>query len=263
MQEKGAMHTPEKSNFFLLLLNLLLFFSPSSTLPTTRNPNPTTFCGKIRIKTPLSLQQYPNTSSSLSHILLCKSKKLYFRTSLGLFPVSSIDYKAKTLTISHSSCSPASHFISPSLISAGLPSTQQPNSLLLFNCSSRGQEPISSFLHNCSSLYSCSPQEQEKPFSCLFVNDAQKLNFSFHPKDLSCSHYRRVYRSSSSPPPSIEGFEFGTRVSFDVPDHLPPICDECSKPNGNCGIGLRCICHAKECSKFLEFYKLLRFFSCS
>ncbi|KAJ8630219.1 hypothetical protein MRB53_023542 [Persea americana] len=183
-------------------------------------------------------------------MLLCKSEKLYFRTSLGLLPVSSIDYKAKTLTISHSSCSPSSQFISPSLLSAALPATPQPNSLLLFNCNSRGNEPISSFLRNCSSFYGCRPQE--KPFPCLFVNDTEKLEFRFHPKDLSCSHYRRVYGSSSSlssssSSSSIEGVEFGTRVSFEVPDRLPHICDECSKPNGNCGIGLRCICHAKEC----------------
>lgn len=241
------MHTPEKSNLYLLLI-LFLLVSPSSTLPTARNLIPINSCGNIRIEPPFSLQQ--SNTSSPSHMLLCKSEKLYFRTSLGLFPVSSIDYKAKTLTVSHSSCSPSSQFISPSFFSAALPATAtpQPNSLLLFNCNSRGKEPISSFLRNCSSFYGCRPQE--KPFPCLFVNDTEKLEFRFHPKDLSCSHYRRVYgSSSSSSSSSIEGLEFGTRVSFEVPDHLPRLCDECSKPNGNCGIGLRCICHAKECSK--------------
>jgi hypothetical protein len=52
-------------------------------------------------------------------MILCRSQKLYFRTSLGLFPASSINYASKTLTISHPSCSSSRHYISPSLLSAG------------------------------------------------------------------------------------------------------------------------------------------------
>ncbi|KAG5566578.1 hypothetical protein RHGRI_002210 [Rhododendron griersonianum] len=68
-----------------------------------------------------------------------------------------------------------------------------------------------------------------------------------YPKDLSTLRYNRVYRNSSVVEKLGEGYELGTRISYDVPDHVPNICDECQKPNGNCGVGLRCICHPREC----------------
>ena len=59
-----------------------------------------------------------------------------------------------------------------------------------------------------------------------------------------------------------DGYEFGTRILFDIPNNAPNICSECEKPNGNCGVGLRCICHPKECSKFhCDYLKNLKFFS--
>ncbi|XP_077241226.1 uncharacterized protein LOC143881820 [Tasmannia lanceolata] len=242
------METPKKPTFLFTLLNLL-FILPSSSQPTLKNSTPTSYCGKIKIQYPFSLHNSIN-SSPLNQMLLCKSPNLYFRTTLGLFPVSSIDYKEKTLTISHLSCSSSHHFISPTLLSAGFPSLPQPNSLLLFNCSNR-EKPISYLPQNCTHFYGCRPltdsnkQVDKGPFSCLFVDDYEKLETGFDPKELNCSHYRRIYRSSSSS--FNEGFEFGTRVSFGIPDHIPNICDECSKPSGNCGIGLRCICHPSEC----------------
>ncbi|CBI17076.3 unnamed protein product, partial [Vitis vinifera] len=69
----------------------------------------------------------------------------------------------------------------------------------------------------------------------------------FEPKELNCSHYSRVYRDSSGDDDGDGGFELGTRISFEVPGHVPDICKECEKSNGNCGVGLRCICHPKEC----------------
>ncbi|KAF7152893.1 hypothetical protein RHSIM_Rhsim01G0207500 [Rhododendron simsii] len=69
-----------------------------------------------------------------------------------------------------------------------------------------------------------------------------------YPKDLSTLRYNRVYRNSSVVEKLGERYELGTRISYDVPDHVPNICDECQKPNGNCGVGLRCICHPRECS---------------
>lgn len=58
-----------------------------------------------------------------------------------------------------------------------------------------------------------------------------------------CTHYTRTHRTSDG------RFEIGTRMSFDIPNHVPNPCDECRKPNGNCGVGLRCICHLNDCSK--------------
>ncbi|KAL5976415.1 hypothetical protein ACLOJK_020746 [Asimina triloba] len=161
------------------------------------------------------------------------------------------NYEAQTFTVYHPSCSSSHRFISPSLLTAGFPPPPKPNSLL-FNCYRR-ENPMPSFLQNCSYSQRCGAQKRdlERPsFSCLLADDSEKLELGFHPKDLNCSHYRRVLRSSSSP--SFGVFEGGTRVSFGIPDHIPNACDECSKPNGNCGIGLRCICHPKECK--IDFY---------
>ncbi|KAJ4824750.1 hypothetical protein Tsubulata_032399 [Turnera subulata] len=229
------MHTFVKS----LLLTLSLFFTVNST----------SFCGKIQIKPPFSRPNSTN-SSSLSQILLCRSQKLYFRTSLGLFPVSSVDYATKTLTISQPSCSPSQYYVSPLLISAGLP-TPSPISLLLFNCSNKNHTMSSMAIHNCNGLSSAcktatsKEQVQEVEGSCLLVTDLEKLDKGFHPKELSCSHYSSVYKSSLN---QEEGnYQLGTRILFDVPDHLPDMCQECEKPNGNCGVGLKCMCHPKEC----------------
>ncbi|KAE8674874.1 hypothetical protein F3Y22_tig00111708pilonHSYRG00128 [Hibiscus syriacus] len=177
-------------------------------------------------------------------MIICKSQKLYFRTSLGLFPISSIDYTSKTLTVFHGSCSSSEQFVSPTLLSAGFPSPPNPNSLLLFNCSHK-RHPAAAFIRNCSRLHMCRPSSEDSRY-CLVVNDIERLDPDFHPKDLGCSSYKRVYRRSLSEE-EYGGVDLGTRISFDIPDHVPDICNECRKPNGSCGVGLKCICHAKEC----------------
>lgn len=217
-----------------LLLTLHFFTSQAS------------FCGDIRIQEPLISLQNSTKSSLLNHITVCKSQKLYFRTTLGLFPISSINYTSKILTISHPPCSSSLQFISPLLLSAGFP-TPTPNSILLFNCSTRSH----SFISNCSKfLHACRVSSQirgkDHESACLLIDHLDKLNMGFEAKDeLNCSHYRRVYKDASGD----GGFVLGTRISFEVPDHVPNICKECEKSNGNCGVGLRCICHPKECSK--------------
>jgi len=100
----------------------------------------------------------------------------------------------------------------------------------------------------CASLHGCK-QKLGKASSCLLVNDLANLDKGFHPRDLNCSSYSGVY-SNSPVVDNLKAYEFGTRISFDVPDHVPNICEECEKPNGHCGVGLRCICHPKECSKY-------------
>ncbi|XVE79304.1 hypothetical protein DITRI_Ditri14bG0047400 [Diplodiscus trichospermus] len=235
----------KKLNFLHSLLSLVLFFATS-----TAQHSPTNDCGNIQLQAPF-LSQNSRNSFPLNRMIKCKSQKLYFRTSLGLFPISSIDYTSKTLTVSHSSCSSSEQYVSPALLSAGFPSPPQPNSLLLFNCSHK-KHPTSSWIRNCNRLHMCGAasqvqeQEIEVPYSCLVVQDIEKLDTDFHPRNLSCSAYRRVYRRSLSEE-EYEGVELGTRISFDIPDHVPDMCNECRKPNGNCGVGLKCICHAKEC----------------
>lgn len=232
------MHTFCYKIHFLHLLLLLLtlnFFTPAA------KQTPTNFCGKIRNQTPFNMT-------------LCKSEKLYFRTSLGLFQISSIDYTNKLLTISHRTCSSATHFVSPSVLTSGFPSPQPKNSLILFNCSINNH-PLSPFTRNCSQFDFCragSAKHQEENIressSCLVLDDLENMGSGMDMKGLNCSHYIRVYRNSLN---GVEdnGYELGTRISFDIPDHVPNICDECKKEHGNCGVGLRCICHPEQCSK--------------
>lgn len=251
----------KKIHLLQVLLLLNISFSTSLSQETTISN-----CGKIRIHSPFSLQN-STSISPLTRMLLCKAQKLYFRSSVGLFQVSSIDYETKLLTISHSFCSSISHFISPTSLSAGFPHPPQPNSLVLYNCSSQ-KKTVSPYMRNCTSLPGCGgsyskhhQQELAKGLStCFVVEDIGKLDVDFHPREMNCTHYRRIYRNASVDD-SFDGFELGTRISFDIPDHVPNPCDECKKPNGNCGIGLRCVCHPKECSKQYLLFELLQFLS--
>lgn len=251
-----AFKKPHLLQHLLLLIILISFFlstSASEDALTIRT------CGKIPLQEPFSIQTSSKLSFPLNHMLLCKSQKLYYRTTVGLFPISSINYTSKLLTISHPSCSHSIHYVPPQLLSAGFPKTPQPNSLILFNCSNSTKHQFLSplvrnntcILQACGASSKIQEKEARKRFSsCLFVDDFEKLDISFHPRDLNCSHYSRVYRKSLIEDNEHEGFELGTRISFDIPDHVPNICNECEKPTGNCGAGLRCLCHPKECSKF-------------
>ncbi|KAL3518492.1 hypothetical protein ACH5RR_021081 [Cinchona calisaya] len=229
----------KKVHLLQVLLLLNISFSTSISQETSiRN------CGKIRIQSPFSLQSSTNISL-LNYMLLCKAEKLYFRTSQGLFLVSSIDYETKLLTISHSFYSSTTHFTSPITLSAGFPEPPRPNSLLLYNCSSK-KNSVSPYIHNCTSFPHHKKELPKGLSNCFLVEDINKLEVNFHPKKMNCTHYSRMYRNASFDSNSY-GFQLGTRISFDIPDHVPNPCDQCKKPNGNCGIGLRCICHPKDC----------------
>ncbi|KAJ8551968.1 hypothetical protein K7X08_028411 [Anisodus acutangulus] len=237
-----------KKVHFLVFLIHFINFSFSRTM-SQESQSAQRYCGNIKIEEPFVSQNSKN-SSFLKDMVLCRSDILYYKTSLGLFQISSIDYKNKLLTISHSSCSSSSNYVSPKDLSSGFPSPPRHNSLLLFNCLN---------FKNTSALQSCPHLKNESnnlceegvtkkgplSFSCLMVDDVQDLGNEFHPKELNCSHYRRVYKSTSKDGNSVK-VELGTRLSWDV-DHVPNPCDECRKPHGNCGVGLRCICHVTEC----------------
>ena len=228
----------KKLHLLLVLLIFNLFFC---TLATQNDH--TNYCEET---------SNPNSSISsslLGNLTLCKSKNLYFRTSLGLFPVASVDYNKRLLTISHSSCSSSSlQYVSPLAITAGFPSPPQPNSLLLFNCKITKQEYyISPFIRNCTGLlHKCGPAD-----SCLIVDDIEKVDKGFHPKDLNCSRYSWVHKTTSGIGED-GGYNTGIKVTFDIPAHVPDLCKDCRKSDESCGAGLKCVCHAKECSKFSE-----------
>ncbi|CAN4119463.1 unnamed protein product [Withania somnifera] len=209
-------------------------------------------------------------SSKLKKIIFLEEPGFYrsdilcFKTSFGLFQISSIDYKNKLLTISHTSCSSLSNYVSLKDLSLGFPPPPKPNSLLLFNCLNS--------MANTPALKDCSHMKNEKDsslnlckgltkkgsfsFSCLMVDDVQDLGNGFHPKELNCSHYRRVYKSNTSQDENSVKFEFGTRLSWEI-DHVPNPCDECRKPHCNCGVGLRCLCLLSECKIATMLFSLL------
>ncbi|XP_047172880.1 uncharacterized protein LOC124840799 [Vigna umbellata] len=218
----------------LLLFNIMLLGSSIE--------NDANYCQNIRKQTPFFLN--PN-SSILDNIVLCISQNLYFRTSLGLFHVSSLDNNGRFLTITHSSCS-SLQYVSPTAVTAGFPSPPEPNSLVLFNCSSR-RHPILPTMQNCRNLYTCGGAEENKNYlhPCLVVEDLRKFDKDFHPLLLNCSHFSWVHRRTSDGGHD-QGFKVGTRISVDIP-RVPEICQGCEKPNGSCGAGLNCLCHPKEC----------------
>lgn len=214
----------------LLLMNILFSASVSEEIPEK-------YCGDIRIQEPFFLHQNSSHSPLLSQTILCKSHKLYFRTSIGLFQINSIDYNNKLIIVSHTSCSPTSNFVSPHHLSAGFPPPPTSNSLILFNCSNRSLE---SPLVPCNNTMLSGFCGSTSTNSCSVIDDDVE-NRRFDPKQMDCTHYSRIYTSSS------EKVELGKRICFDIPDHVPNPCDECEKSDGNCGVGLRCACHPKKC----------------
>ncbi|CAA7025660.1 unnamed protein product [Microthlaspi erraticum] len=97
--------TPKKIGFLLLLLHSLTFFLIFS--PSTQNPQEeeeeSHYCSKLKTRD-LYLSPISNQSIiAATNLITCRSGKLYFKTSIGLFHVSSIDYATKTLILSHSS----------------------------------------------------------------------------------------------------------------------------------------------------------------
>ncbi|XP_038893879.1 uncharacterized protein LOC120082681 [Benincasa hispida] len=232
-------------SFHLLQSFLFLNFCLGSSISQKTDP---ISCGKFQIQPPFLSSSNLTGSFPLNHMILCRSQKLFFRTSIGLFPISKIDYTTKTLIISHFHSS-LDHFVSPSLLFSGLPSPPDLiNSLLLFNCSNP-TKPISESVQNCPKFEALQKQDEKEMSqrtSCLIFEDLGKLKESFHPNDLNCSHFRRVYRNSSDF--DLKNvYKLGTSISFDIPDHVPNLCNECQKPDGHCGVGLRCICHVLEC----------------
>lgn len=210
--------------------------------------NVSSLCRKIRFQSPpMVCNSLSNSSSWLKDMILCRSGKLYFRTSVGLFAISSIDYSAKTLTVVPNGpgpklCSESAAYISPTLLSAGFPPQQ--NSLILFNC--RSQAPPASYRYqvkNCSR--SCNHLNTREGQSCLVLDDIETIRNGFHPKDLNCSHFLSVHRSLSSKESGNE-YNMGMKVSFEV-DHKPDLCQECRRLDGKCGAGLKCFCHLAQC----------------
>ncbi|XP_031402917.1 uncharacterized protein LOC116212439 isoform X2 [Punica granatum] len=122
------------------------------------------------------------------------------------------------------------------------PSNPNTSLLLLFNCSLRIPES-SSLAQDCSLIRAA---DEEAQYLCSYMGDIKKPGiWPNSRKALNCSNYRSVYINS------MDEYKLATRMSVHIPDHVPNLCDQCKNPGGHCGVGLKCICHPKECKEQL------------
>ncbi|KAL9293810.1 hypothetical protein AtEden1_Chr3g0198791 [Arabidopsis thaliana] len=71
-----------------------------------------------------------------------------------------------------------------------------------------------------------------------------------NPSELITCRSGKLYFKSSTGLFHVSGTEevkLRARVSMEVEGHIPDLCIACERPNGNCGVALRCLCHPKEC----------------
>lgn len=72
-----------------------------------------------------------------------------------------------------------------------------------------------------------------------------------NPSELITCRSGKLYFKTSTGLFHVSGTEevkLRARVSMEVEGHIPDLCIACERPNGNCGVALRCLCHPKECS---------------
>ncbi|VYS59346.1 unnamed protein product [Arabidopsis thaliana] len=78
-----------------------------------------------------------------------------------------------------------------------------------------------------------------------------------NPSELITCRSGKLYFKSSTGLFHVSGTEevkLRARVSMEVEGHIPDLCIACERPNGNCGLALRCLCHPKECkNKVINF----------
>eukprot|EP01018_Ginkgo_biloba_P038713 Gb_00323 [translate_table: standard] len=266
MDLKLRINTKSHLHFIMILPIFLQIFNAQSSSATSTENNCSDICGNIQLRHPFGLKQGCG-AFPYQKMLQCTAQRLELRTVSGSFQVKNMDYEAKTLTISDPSMSTCSsmkpiihqHFS----VDPILPPTNN-TVLILLNCANtslvklRSSELCKNSFLDCKDLYdSCSAfevlRERVRNSSSLpcCVTDFHALgNRSL--KGLQCSHYTSVNGGALGKiSPSEWGY--GIRLFFGLPDRLPDVrlCDECDKPNGNCGIGLRCICHPHECGNFV------------
>lgn len=238
----------------------LLCISLQIIQPTAKyiaSENCATSCGNISVKHPFVSEEGCGGAFPYKQLLQCNGKKLHLRTVSGLFEVQEINYEAKTMAISDPSMSTCSSLnpiadhqsFSPDSL---LPPTPH-NTILLLNCSRK----YSGLCKNtssvdCQALYGSCPafdglREQVRSSSSSLgccATDFQRLG-KRSLKELQCSHYTNLYRKEDNDAVGA----YGIRLSFSIPDRGLDLrlCDECQRPDGDCGIALRCICNPDEC----------------
>ncbi|KAG7633305.1 hypothetical protein ISN44_As03g035980 [Arabidopsis suecica] len=78
-----------------------------------------------------------------------------------------------------------------------------------------------------------------------------------NPSELITCRSGKLYFKTSTGLFHVSGTEevkLRARVSMEVEGHIPDLCIACERPNGNCGVALRCLCHPKECkNKVINF----------
>lgn len=249
-----------KTQNILLHLIVFLCFSLQIIQPTAKyiaSESCSSSCGNISVKHPFISEEGCGGAFPYTQLLQCNGEKLHLRTMSGLFQVQEINYEAKTMAISDpsmstcSSLNPIADHLSFSADSL-LPPTPH-NTILLLNCSQKYSDLCKNTSSvDCQALYESCPafdglREQVRSSSSSLgccATDFQRLgNHSL--KELQCSHYTSVYRKEDNDAVAA----YGVRLSFSIPDGGLDLrlCDECQRPDGDCGIALRCICYPNEC----------------
>ncbi|XP_010425888.1 PREDICTED: uncharacterized protein LOC104710934 [Camelina sativa] len=78
-----------------------------------------------------------------------------------------------------------------------------------------------------------------------------------YPSNLITCRSGDLYFKTSTGLSHVSGTEevrLRARVSMEVEGRIPDLCIACERPDGNCGVALRCLCHPKECkNKVVNF----------
>eukprot|EP00252_Welwitschia_mirabilis_P015482 TRINITY_DN3402_c0_g1_i1.p1 TRINITY_DN3402_c0_g1~~TRINITY_DN3402_c0_g1_i1.p1 ORF type:complete len:282 (-),score=21.12 TRINITY_DN3402_c0_g1_i1:443-1288(-) len=200
-------------------------------------------CGNIPLKHPFGPGEGCG-AFPYNQLLSCEGgTQLRLRTSSGPFDVQHVDYDKKTMTItdtSKSTCSPLSGSVfAPDAV-------LQPvsrNIMILFDCPESLSESVCSQIASvdCNALRSrCGGLNSGGNRSCC-ASDFARLGKGGL-RATGCGRYASLFGLDGG------GWGYGLRVSFDLPEQVPlRLCAECERPDGNCGVALRCICFPRSC----------------
>ncbi|KAG7564460.1 hypothetical protein ISN44_As10g012270 [Arabidopsis suecica] len=94
------------------------------------------------------------------------------------------------------------------------------------------------------------PQEEEEIYYCGKTPISNPSNL------ITCRSGKLYFKTSTGifHVSRTKEVKLRARVSMEVEGHIPDLCIACERPDGNCGVALRCLCHPKECkNKVINF----------
>ncbi|KFK33894.1 hypothetical protein AALP_AA5G074800 [Arabis alpina] len=103
-------------------------------------------------------------------------------------------------------------------------------------------------------------QEDQEPYYCgkTKISDPFLSIISNQSSNITCRSGKLYFKTSiglihvssidyTTKTLLLEKVRLRARVSMEVDGHLPDLCSPCQRPDGSCGVALRCLCHPKEC----------------